>query len=196
VLEKLHQLDRVVRRLARFFWILRQLTRQVRCLNRQTLNQRLEEGEMRLPWQGFLLASLACPAVQAGTTTGTCEATVGAWEYVAPTRGRSIVSHLGDKYTFVWFLMHGTPAASTSDPTTEAQKAAVYDNIGAGAAEFTCEGTGGKLRWKIRNLYNANPSAVGGTWTLDMELEGETARWWPVGSDGARGPMGTATRVK
>ena len=150
---------------------------------------------MRFPWRGLLVASLACPAVQAGTTSGTCESTVGVWEYVAPTRGRSIVSRLGDRYTFVWFLTRG-PASSTADPTSEGEKAAAFDNLAGGAAEFTCEGAGGKLRWRIRNLYSASPSAVGGAWALDMELEGDTARWWPLDADGKRGPMASATRAK
>ena len=150
---------------------------------------------MRLVTSVFLGLAVAATVAEAAAGGKSCEATVGVWDYDAPNRGRSIVSRLGDRFTFVWFLTRG-PLAPASDPTTASEKAALYDQLGAGAAEFTCEEAGGRLRWKVTNLYGAAPSSVGASWSLDMELEDATARWWPLDADGRRGTMGSATRAR
>ena len=140
-----------------------------------------------------------CPSLFAGPPTpGSCDALLGVWEYKEPARGRAIITKLGDKYTMVYFQLTGRqmgPAGPATGAPTEAEKAAAYDALSGGASEYGCEGSGGKLRWKGRTLYSAKPE-TGPAWTLDMELAGDDARWWFLGSDGTRGPMGEARRVK
>jgi len=153
---------------------------------------------MRFSWSGVVLAFLACPLVQASEPApGSCEGMVGVWDYAEPSgQGRSVLTRLGDNYTFAYFLTTSTQKGPAANPSTEAAKAAAYDALGAGAWEFTCEGSGGKLRWKGRILYSAKPADVGTTPMLDMEVNGDSARWWFIGADGKRGTMGAAKRAR
>jgi hypothetical protein len=151
---------------------------------------------MRMPWRGLVLAGLLCPvAAGAEAATGNCDAVLGVWEYKAPRRGRAIIAKLGNKYTFVFFQTTGEEPPATT-PSTDAEQAAVYETPYGGASEYTCEGTGGKLHWKGRTLYSAKPAEVGETWVLDMELDGDVARWWFLDEKGKRGPMGEARHLR
>lgn len=152
---------------------------------------------MRSLWNGVALALLACPPLLAAPpTAGSCAGMLGVWEYKEPTQGRAIITKLGDKYTIVFFQLNGRQMGPVTGASTEAQKAAALDALSAGASEYTCEGSGGKLRLKGRTIYSAKPDPAGPAWTLDMELTGDDARWWFLGSDGARAPMAEARRVK
>jgi len=143
------------------------------------------------------LAGVLCSPLLAGEPEpGSCDGAVGVWEYKEPVRGRAIIAKLGDKYTIVYFLLAGPQEGPPTGQPTEAQKAAALDALSAGASEFSCQGSGGKLQWKGHTLYTAKPEDAGPTWTLDMELDGDTARWWFLGPDGSRGPMGEARRVR
>jgi hypothetical protein len=125
----------------------------------------------------------------AQTPTGGCDTLVGAWEYVEPSSpGRAIIARTGAKYLLVYVAAPQQPTAST--PT-----ASSIEN--AGAVEFSCEGNGGKYRWtRMLWTYELVPAADGGMDTLDMEVQGDNARWWFLDAEGKRGPMGAAKRMK
>lgn len=154
---------------------------------------------MRKPWLGLVLAVFVCPAPSAAAepTPGSCDDAVGVWDYKEPVQGRSIIAKVGERYTFVYFALTERQAGPTTGERTQAQKAAALDGLAAGAAEYRCEGSGGRLRWEGRSLYAAHPDPGGDpTWTLEMELDGDDARWWFLGPQGERGQMLAARRVR
>ena len=140
--------------------------------------------------------AVAVPAVSANEAEpGSCEAVVGAWEYAEPSgKGRSVITAVGDKYTFAYIVNTGSD--SSEGPATAEEKAARFDAFQAGANEYTCEERDGKLWWEMKTLYHSDPSQVGSTLKLEMEVDGDDVRWWFLNADGERGPMGAAKRVR
>ncbi len=100
---------------------------------------------------------------------------------------------LGDRHAIVF--VQPARAQEGRAPSIDAEKAAAYDGLAAGAWEFTCEGSGGKLRWTGKVLYSANPADVGTSPTIDMEMTGDNARWWFIDAEGKRGGDMEAARI-
>jgi hypothetical protein len=125
-----------------------------------------------------------------------CDSLVGVWEYVAPSRpGRAILSRQGTKYTGVAIqTWRDAKAAPANAPSTDTEKALAYTTGSAVAYEYKCEGSGGKFRWTARNLFAIRPNEAGLEWAVDMESDGETAKWWSIGPDGKRSSQSGAAR--
>lgn len=103
-----------------------------------------------------------------------CEAALGTWDYVPPSKpGRAVVTKLADgRHHVVWIL---SEAGTTL----------------AGAWEGTCEGS--RRSWRI--LFPSDPGLVGQKVTEEFEVSGDAMRFWLLGPDGKRGPMGGARRL-
>jgi hypothetical protein len=142
-----------------------------------------------IPTVGFVAILLSATSQAAQSPTTGCDSLVGGWEYVEPSSpGRGIIARTGSEYLLVY-------VDAPKQPPTSALSASSIEN--AGAVEFACEGSGGKYRWtKMRWLYELVPPTDGGVERLDMEVEGDNARWWFLDADGKRGAMGAAKRLK
>ena len=117
-----------------------------------------------------------------------CDTFAGVWDYTEPSPpGRAVIAKLGNKYTLAFF--------QTVKPAASAPSGSVA-TFTAGVSEYTCEGSEGKYRWKMRTLHSVRPEDVGVETALEMELQGESAKWWFIGADGKRGNPGAAKRVK
>ena len=126
-----------------------------------------------------------------------CDSLVGVWEYVQPSRpGRGVIAKLGDKYTFAAVQTPQNTAVAGRGASTDAEKAAAYSASAAGVWEYSCEGSNGKYRWKMRALYSLRPEEVGSERTLEMEVQGDAAKWWFLDADGKRGNPGAAKHLK
>lgn len=126
-----------------------------------------------------------------------CGSLIGVWEYVEPSpAGRAVIAKLGNKYTFAAVQTPQNAAVARRAPSTDAEKAAAYSASVAGAWEYSCEGSNGKYRWKMRALYSLRPEEVGSERTLEMEVQGDTAKWWFLEADGKRGNPGAAKHLK
>jgi hypothetical protein len=143
-------------------------------------------------------AVLQAVGVQAANTQrSTCDAMVGVWEYLQPSApGLAVIAKVGPKYVGVFFNSLRAPDVPSTEPSTDAEKAAIYSKSAAGVWEHTCEGSAGKARLKLRWLYSLRPPPVGPEATLDWEQEGNEAKWWWLGTDGKRGAMGAGRLLK
>ena len=133
---------------------------------------------MRVGLLGACLAvALSSSPSGAAPPPRSCDAAVGAWEYVAPSSpGRAIISKLANgHYLLVWIN-----APRDGSPTA------------AGAWEATCEK--GRRHWRV--LFSANSAGVGSELDEEFEIEGDSARFWILGPDGKRGQEGQARRLK
>jgi hypothetical protein len=149
---------------------------------------------MRLLLVGGVLTSVVWTggAYAAETKATGCDAMVGVWEYLPPSApGHAIIAKQDGKYLGVF--AHNLPA-----PETAGTKAsAAGPRAAAGAWEFTCEGSAGELRMRLRWLYSSfRPQDVGSEATLEVEVDGSQARWWSIGADGKRGAMGAGRLLK
>jgi len=145
---------------------------------------------MRLRISGLFVLGLVwlCGVSSVEGQSSGCDALIGAWDYVEPSpSGRAVIAKLSNKYTLVFF-QSVTPAASAPSGS------AVSSN--GGVSEYTCEGSSGKYRWKMRTLHSPRPQEIGAESTLEMELQGDSAKWWFIGADGKRNNPGAAKRAK
>ena len=154
---------------------------------------------MRLHLATGLLTTLVCGsgAHASETTTPRCDAMVGVWEYIAPSApGHAIVAKQGSKYLGIFVNTLPEPyAGQTKTRTGDAKQADSY--AVAGAWEYACEATGGKLRLTLRWLYSSyQPQDVGSEVILEVEVAGSQAKSWFIGADGKRGTMGAARLLK
>jgi hypothetical protein len=156
-------------------------------------------AQMRLLLAGIVLAAVARAAgVQAAETKpSACDAMVGVWEYLPPSApGHAVVGKVQSKYIGVFYntLASDTPR---KEPSTDAEKALLYSRGGAGAWEYTCEESVGKLHLEFRWLFSSySPQLVGSEFTAELEQDGNEAKWWFIGPDGKRGAMGAGRLLK
>jgi hypothetical protein len=103
-----------------------------------------------------------------------CEAALGTWDYVAPSKpGRAVVTKLADgRHHLVWIVSERGGTA-------------------AGAWEGICEGS--RRTWRV--LFPSDPGIAGLKVVEEFELDGDGIRFWLLGPDGKRGPMGGARRL-
>ena len=155
---------------------------------------------MGLVLAGGLLAAVAWAAgVQAAEPkSSACDAFVGAWEYLPPSApGHSVIGKAGSKYVDVFYNTVPASDAPKIAPSTDAGKAILYSRGGAGALEYTCEASAGKLRLKARWLFSSySPELVGSEFTVEVEQNGNEAKWWAIGPNGERGAMGAGRLLK
>jgi len=154
---------------------------------------------MRLLLASGVLAALLCPsgAQAAESKAGGCDDLLGVWEYLDPNPpGRAVIAKQGTKYVGVFISTRKEPQAPRTEPTSDAEKAAAYSITSAAAWEYSCDGSGGKFRTKNRTLYSLRPHEVGSEWTIELEMQGDNAKWWFLGPDGSRGPMIAGRRLR
>ena len=155
---------------------------------------------MVLVLAGGVLAAVAWAAgVQAAEPKpSACDALVGAWEYLPPSKpGHSVIGKAGSKYVDVFYNTVAPSDVPKIAPSTDAGKAILYSRGGAGAWEYTCGASAGKLRLKARWLFNSySPELVGSEFTVEVEQNGNDAKWWAIGPNGERGAMGAGRRLQ
>ena len=154
---------------------------------------------MRMLLVGGLLAALTCPGgtQAADSKSSSCDDLVGVWEYLEPTPpGRAVIAKLGTKYVGAFISTRKGPVSVHSELTTDAEKAAAYSATSAAAWEYTCEGSGGRLRMKNHTLFSLKPNEVGSEATVELELQGDSAKWWFLGPDGKRGTINAGRRLR
>lgn len=155
---------------------------------------------MRLVLAGQVLAAVACAAgVRAAQTKpNACDAMVGVWEYLPPSApGHAVIGKVQSKYVGVFYNHLPASEKPRTEPSTDVEKAILYSRGGAGAWEYTCEASAGKLRLKYRWLFSSySPQLVGSEFTVELEQDGNEARWWLIDANGARGAMGAGRLLK
>jgi hypothetical protein len=141
---------------------------------------------MKHPWQGIVLATLVLPgsALSSEVTPGSCDAAVGVWDAVAPsTPGRGAVVKRGAKFHSIYLQ----PAVGSTTAGVEPA---------AQAGDCTCEGSGGKLRWKCQIQLSLKSSEVGSERVYEWAMKGDNLQAWAVGPDGKRGQPFSMKRLK
>jgi hypothetical protein len=96
-------------------------------------------------------------------------------------------------------VFYNTLASDTprKEPSTDAETALLYSHGGAGAWEYTCEASVGKLHLEFRWLFSSYSPQLGGSeFTVELEQDGNEAKWWFIGPDGKRGAMGAGRLLK
>jgi hypothetical protein len=157
---------------------------------------------MRLLLATGLLMMLVCAAAaHAGETKASgCDAMVGVWEYVPPSApGHAIIARQGNKYLGLFVNTLAEPYSEQPRIRNGSEKVEPNPNAYsvAGAWEYTCEATPGKLRLVLHWVYSSyRPQDVGSEAVLEVELLGSQAKWWFIASDGKRGTMGAGRLLK
>ena len=149
--------------------------------------------------RGVLAAVAWAAGVQAAEPkVSACDAMVGVWEYLPPSApGHAVIGKVESKYVGVFYNTVPASDAPRIAPSTDVEKAIQYSRGGAGAWEYTCEASAGKLRLKLRWLFSSySPELVGSEATLEVEPDGNAAKWWPIGPNGERGAMGAGRLLK
>ena len=149
--------------------------------------------------RGVLAAVAWAAGVQAAEPKASaCDAMVGVWEYLPPSApGHAVIGKVESKYVGVFYNTVPASDAPRIAPSTDVEKAILYSRGGAGAWEYTCEASAGKLRLKLRWLFSSySPELVGSEATLEVEPDGNAAKWWPIGPNGERGAMGAGRLLK
>ena len=149
--------------------------------------------------RGVLAAVAWAAGVQAAEPkVSACDAMVGVWEYLPPSApGHAVIGKVESKYVGVFYNTVPASDAPRIAPSTDVEKAILYSRGGAGAWEYTCEASAGKLRLKLRWLFSSySPELVGSEATLEVEPDGNAAKWWPIGPNGERGAMGAGRLLK
>jgi hypothetical protein len=123
---------------------------------------------------------VSCSNAFADDSSKSCDAYLGAWEYIAPTPpGRFVFVKLASgKYFGAW----------VTQPMTDAKADAVPSPA---AAEATCRGS--EVHWKLQ--YAPTPGALK-AWVQDATVEGDVVRFWTVRANGSRTDEGKARRIR
>ncbi len=147
---------------------------------------------------GVLVVASAAGVQAAQPKPSACDAMVGVWEYLPPSApGHAVIGKVESKYVGVFYNTVPASDAPRTAPSTAAEKAILYSHGGAGAWEYTCEASAGKLRLKVRWLFSSySPELVGSEATIEVEPDGNTAKWWSIGPNGERGAMGAGRLLK
>ena len=135
---------------------------------------------MQRLFEAAVVVLLASPlALQAGDVTlGTCEGSVGAWEFTSPEGGRAVIARDGGKYRVLWV-------------TTFVNERGVTEPEGI-AADCTCQDAPQKLVWKCRVAYSLQAGLLGAEQTFEWAVDGGSLNSWYVAPDGKR----TATGIR
>ena len=128
--------------------------------------------------RGFLATAaavlLATPiGLQAGDVPlGSCETSVGAWDFTSKEGGRAVIARQGERYHVMWITTFVDPGGKTQP-----------EGI---AAECTCRNAPEKLVWKCHVALSLDPSLIGADQTYEWAVDGGTLSSWYVAPDGKR----------
>ena len=124
-----------------------------------------------------ILLLLASPlGLQAGTANlGTCETSVGAWEFATTSGGRLLVARKGPGATYdvVWVAKFANSDTGDIEP----------EGV---AAECTCANAATKLVWKCRVLFSLQYLRIGSHQTYEWSSDGDTLKSWYIAPEGKR----------
>jgi hypothetical protein len=145
--------------------------------------------------RGLLMALACAPEVYAsGADASGCDGMVGVWEYLPPSApGHVIIARQGSKYLGIFVNTLPEPYGEPARSRDAGQKAGARPDqySVAGVWEYTCGVAPGMLRVRLHWLYSSyRPQDVGTEALFEFEVAGRQAKWWLVGPDGKRGPMG------
>lgn len=120
-----------------------------------------------------LVLALPLGLESADAKLGTCETSVGAWEFASQAGGRAVVAKEGSKYQVLWI----TKLVNLDTGATEAE---------GGAAECTCDKAPGVLVWKCHIAFSLRPNQIGADERYEWAVDGANLRSFLVGPDGKR----------
>jgi hypothetical protein len=123
---------------------------------------------------------LASPLVlhAADVRLGSCEGSVGAWDFATKEGGRAVIAKEGSTYHAVWI----TTFVNTNGETEP-------EGV---AADCICQDAPNKLVWKCRVAFSLQSNQTGAEQTFEWTTDGRTLTSWYIGPDGTR--SGTAIR--
>lgn len=131
----------------------------------------------RLIWATALVLLASPLGLQGGDVRlGSCEASVGAWEFSSEEGGRAVIAREGDKYHALWITTF-----AAADGRTQPEGV---------AADCTCRDASDKLVWKCLVTFSFDSSQVGATQTFEWTVDGGTLKSWYIAPDGKRSATG------
>jgi hypothetical protein len=120
-----------------------------------------------------LVLSALAPLTAADTGLGTCDTSVGQWEF-ATQPGRALIAKEEGNFEVFYLTQFTDPTSGTI----------VSDGS---ASECTCEGAASKLTWTCHVRFALRPDEIGATETYEWTVEQGILKSWSVAPDGQRG---------
>jgi len=123
----------------------------------------------------LLLLALSLGPQAGAANLGTCETSVGVWEFATTSGGRLLITREGpgSKYDVVWV------AKFTNSDTGDVEPEGV-------AAECTCANAATRLVWKCQVVFSLQYVRIGSHQTYEWSSDGDTLKSWYVAPDGKR----------
>ncbi|HXK12210.1 MAG TPA: hypothetical protein VMT70_21405 [Vicinamibacteria bacterium] len=133
---------------------------------------------MRSRLAATVLMLLASPfSLQAADVSlGTCEGSVGAWEFTTKEGGRAVIAGEGDRYHVLWVTTFVNGSGAT-----------VPEGV---AADCTCRPAPKKLVWECRVAFSFEAGDIGTQQRFEWMVDGGTLNSWFVAPDGKRSATG------
>ena len=145
---------------------------------RRSADKTRQGGTMGSLLRTMIFVLLASPlGLQAADVKlGTCETSVGAWEFTTKEGGRAVIAKEGGKYHVLW-LTSFTNTSGTAEP----------EGV---AAECTCHDGSNKLLWRCRVAFSFQTSDIGTEQNFEWIVDGGTLNSWYIAPDGKRSATG------
>ena len=115
---------------------------------------------------------------------------VGTWEYELENQDGMVI--FTDAHV-IWVLSNKERNSFQGDQPTESEKADAFSSAFADASTYKNESPS---RINVTRLYSTTPDLIGTGISFDYEIDGDVIRYWIIQSDGSRGEMGKARRIK
>jgi len=94
---------------------------------------------------------------------------------------------------FIWLLNSKTRIPFKDEEPTESEKAVAFTSLTADGGTYTFSGPS---RITVHRFFSSVPNLVGTEFTFEYEFDGDLIKYWIIQSDGSRGPMGKARKIK
>ena len=104
---------------------------------------------------------------------GSCEGSIGAWDFANKEGGRAVIAKQGNTYHAVWI----TTFVNTNGETEP-------EGV---AADCTCQDAPSKLVWKCRVAFAFQSNQIGTVQTFEWTADANTLTSWYIAPDGTRG---------
>ena len=122
------------------------------------------------------LSVLTSPLALAAPSVGTCQASVGVWEFTTKEGGRMVVAKDGQTYRTAWVTSFVAADGSASPEGV--------------VADCSCQNAPSKLLWNCRVAYSHEPAQIGTELRFEWTVEGGALSSWYLAADGTRSPTG------